>query len=464
MPLERKYLLIAILATLAIRVAFLAFTAFLPINPKYHANDSIGYVALAQELVATGIFMRPDLPGEVDQRNRTYEVVRTPGYPVLLIPGVWLHHVYGVTIAMQTVVSAGTAYFIFRIAMMLFNQAPIALAAALLFAIDPMSVFFNRYLLTETWFTFLLTVFLYFLLRYLRQRSPRYLLAAAVLVAAGAFVRPAAYFLPIAVTLGLLAFGFLSQVERRKIAVHALAFLVVSMSPLLAWQARNWALTGYSGFSAIADINLYYYNAGAVLALKTGVPYDELQVRMGLWGLEDYFKNFPEQTHWTDAERFSFLRRSALRTLADHPYLLVKTSIQGILRFLFDPGGTKYVKLFQGESDQIQYYAYVVNHGYLKTILLLLKERPLMFWANLIQAILLLGTYLLAVIGLSRNPPANCALWTLAGVALYFILVSAGPADGPRFRVAIVPIICLFAGPGWIWLERQWRRRGGFKQ
>jgi 4-amino-4-deoxy-L-arabinose transferase-like glycosyltransferase len=459
MTLERKYLLIAILVTLAIRGVFLGFTGLLPINPKYHANDSIQYVALAQELVATGKFIRPDLPGEVDQRNGTYEVVRTPGYPVLLIPGVVLHQVYGITIAMQTMVSVATAYFIFRIAMMLFSQAPIALAAALLFAIDPMSVFFNRYLLTETWFTFLITVFLYALLRYLRQRSPKYLLAAAALVAAAAFIRPAAYFLPIAVTLGLLVFDFLRQVERRKILVQAMAFLIVSMSPLVAWQARNWALTGYSGFSAIADINLYYYNAGAVLALKSGVPYDELQVQLGLWGLEDYFKNFPEQTHWSDAERFSFLRRSALRTLADHPYLMVKTSIQGILRFLFDPGGAKYVKLFQGESDQVQFYAYVVNHGYLKTILLLFKERPLMFWANLIPAILLVGTYLLAAIGLYRNLPANSAIWTLMGVALYFILVSAGPADGPRFRVAIVPIICLLAGPGWIWLyRRKWRR------
>jgi 4-amino-4-deoxy-L-arabinose transferase-like glycosyltransferase len=369
---------------------------------------------------------------------------------------VLLDQVYGITIAIQTMVSAGTAYFIFRIAMMLFNRAPIALAAALLFAIDPMSIFFNRYLLTETWFTFLITVFLYLWLRYLHQRSPKYLLTAAVLVAAAAFVRPAAYFLPVAVTLGLLVFAFLRQEERRKIMVHALAFFILSMGPLIAWQARNWAQTGYSGFSAIADINLYFYNAGAVLALKSGVPYDELQVHMGLWNLQDYFRNFPEQTRWSDAERFSFMRRAALRTLAGHPYLWAKTTIQGMLRFLFDPGGTKYVKLFQGESDQIQFYAYVVSYGYLKTILKLFKERPLIFWSNLIPAILLLGCYLLAVIGLSRNPPTKAAVWTLAGVALYFILVSAGPADGPRFRVVILPIICLFAGPGWVWLYQQW--------
>lgn len=456
MSLERKYLLIAILVTLLTRGAFLGLTALLPINPEYHANDSILYVALAKELVATGKFLRPELPGEIDQHNLTPELVRTPGYPLLLIPGVVLGQVSGITIAIQTMVSAGTAYFIFRIAMMLFQQAPIALAAALLFAIDPMSIFFNRYLLTETWGTFLITVFLYFLLRYLRQRSFKYLLAAAALVAAAAFVRPAAYFLPAAATLGLLVFGFFRQEEKKKIAVHALAFFVLSMSPLAGWQARNWALTGYSGFSAIAEINLYYYNAGAVLALKTGVPYDELQVRMGLWDLQDYFRNFPEQTHWSDAERFSFMRRAALGILAHHPYLLAKTTLQGILRFLFDPGGTKYVKLFQGESDQIQFYAYVVNHGYLKTIILMFKERPLMFWANLIPAVLLLGHYLLAAIGLVRNPPAKTAVLALTGVALYFLMVSAGPADGPRFRVAIWPIICLFAGPGWVWLYRQW--------
>ncbi|MFZ5450920.1 MAG: glycosyltransferase family 39 protein [Thermodesulfobacteriota bacterium] len=456
MSREGKYLLIAILVTLATRVAFLGLTALLPINSRYHANDSIQYVALAQELAATGNFIRPDLPGEIDQRNRTYELVRTPGYPVLLMPGILLRHVYGVTIAMQTMVSAGTAYFIFRIAMMLFSQAPIALAAALLFAIDPMSIFFNRYLLTETWFTFLLTVFLYCLLRYLRQRSSKNLLTAAVLVAAAVFVRPAAYFLPAAVCLGLLVFGFLHREERRKVVLQTLAFFLLSMSPLVAWQARNWALTGYSGFSAIADINLYFYNAGAVLAMKTGVPYDEVQERLGLWNLKDYFKNFPEQSRWSDAQRFHFLWRSALRIFAAHPLLLVKATIQGMLRFLFDPGGTKYVKLFRGESDQIRFYAYVVNHGYLKTILLLFQERPFVFWGNLIPAILLLGYYFLAAIGLFRNPPGAWEGLTLMGVALYFLLVSAGPADGPRFRVVVVPIICLFAGSGWVWLSRWW--------
>jgi hypothetical protein len=152
--------------------------------------------------------------------------------------------------------------------------------------------------------------------------------------------------------------------------------------------------------------------------------------------------------------------RSALRTFADNPFLLIKTTLQGMLRFLFDPGGAKYLKLFQGESDQIQFYAYVVNHGYLKTILVLFKEKPLMFWANLVPAVLLLGYYLLAVIGLFRNPPDRAALGALIGVALYFLVISAGPADGPRFRLTIVPIICLLAGPGWVWLCRRLHSQG----
>ena len=57
----------------------------------FYAPDSGNYVKLAQTLSETGRFEKQGEP----------ELVRTPGYPLFLVPGVIIGHVEGVTIVLQ---------------------------------------------------------------------------------------------------------------------------------------------------------------------------------------------------------------------------------------------------------------------------------------------------------------------------------------------------------------------------
>ena len=96
-----------------------------------------------------------------------------------------------------------------------------------------------------------------------------------------------------------------------------------------------------------------------------------------------------------------------------------------------------------------------VDHGIVAVVGRLFKERPVLFWSNLLLGLLLGLYYLLSAIGLLSGRFDAPAAVLLLAVAAYFVLVSGGPAGENRFRLPIMPIVCLFAGAG---LSVIWKR------
>jgi hypothetical protein len=63
----------------------------------------------------------------------------------------------------------------------------------------------------------------------------------------------------------------------------------------------------------------------------------------------------------------------------------------------------------------------------------------------------LLAFYLLALRGIARGIVGNPYLALMLGTAFYFIglcAVTAGPGYDPRFRIPILPILCIFTAAG----------------
>src|SRR5258705_93122 len=85
--------------------------------------------------------------------------------------------------------------------------------------------------------------------------------SSALGLAAAAYVRPIAYFLPIVVALCLIAAGVRLRHQRRlrQTLGHVVVLLVVAMSLTGLWRVRNWIEADYRGFSAISGVNSYFY-------------------------------------------------------------------------------------------------------------------------------------------------------------------------------------------------------------
>src|SRR5579863_4985282 len=215
----------------------------------FYDPDTDTYLTPAKELIVYHRFFSAGIP----------EIVRTPGYPLLLTLGLLLQHLEVITILAQIMTSCFTVYMVYLIAQSLFRREQVAIIAAVLYAIEPLSIFYTSQLLSETLFAALGTVWLYFSLRYLDSYRPWNLVVSGVALAASVYVRPIAYFLPILIAGGL---GVLALVDGQKnmsrLLKHAAVFLVVSTSLIVPWQLRNGSETGYFGFSGASCINMYF--------------------------------------------------------------------------------------------------------------------------------------------------------------------------------------------------------------
>jgi hypothetical protein len=61
---------------------------------------------------------------------------------------------------------------------------------------------------------------------------------------------------------------------------------------------------------------------------------------------------------------------------------------------------------------------------------------------------LLLAFYLFALCGVLRRESRRAQFWLLIGVALYFLAVSGGAQAVGRYRLPVMPVVCVFAAEG----------------
>ena len=407
----------------------------------FHAQDTATYVEPARQLIAHGRFSTSD---------GTPDIIRTPGYPLLLLPGLLLDRLEPVTVTFQILISCFTVYLVYRTAYLLFESETVALLAAALYAIEPLSIIFTSLLVTETLFAAIVMVSVYYLVRYLKRRSLWDLLASGIALAASVYVRPIGYFLPVILAAWLAAWAIITgQENKRRFMIHISAFVIVSLGLTSLWQVRNKIETGYSGFSSIATIYLYFYSAASVLAAEQHVPWVEMQNRLGYQNEGIYFQQHPDQRAWPIAQRLHYINREANHVLLSRPFTYARIHSAGVFRSVFDPGSTDFLKFFHFYPKAGGLLAVLVDQGVVKTMGALFVTRPLVFWINAVLLPLLALNLLCAcaVLFSKRLMRDPCVLTSLL-IVTYYIVISGGPAALGRFRHPVMPILSVLAGYG----------------
>src|SRR2546422_63621 len=144
--------------------------------PAFYVPDTGTYIAPARELLTHGTFTRGGQP----------ELARTPGYPLLLVPGIWLGHPESTTITLQIVLSALTVAGVFVLGRLVFNDQRVALVAAALYAVEPLSVIYSAILVAETLFTVLVVWSCVLIVAYVRGSRLGTLVGGMALLAGSA--------------------------------------------------------------------------------------------------------------------------------------------------------------------------------------------------------------------------------------------------------------------------------------
>jgi hypothetical protein len=439
-----------LLLALVTRVAMFAITWHnFPDLAVLHTVDTASYLEPAKSLLSRGDFSQQGMP----------ELVRTPGYPLLLSAGIALGHVEVVTFALQTLLSLITVGVIYRLARSLTSSGQVATIAGLLLAIEPLSVTYSSWMASETLFTCLLVLMIAALASYGRSNSIAQLTVAAAVLAAATLVRPISYFLPPVIALALFGRGLWRFDSRLRSAAAALLFLIVSFGPTAGWQVRNWAVAGYGGFSAITDWNLYFFQGASVLAYQKHQSLDATYAEMGnRWGKlgDEFYALHPELRLAGQAETFRFMRREGSRLVRQHPLTYAQIHLRGLAMLLLNPGAADLLALMNLIPEN-QAESHPIDTGILAIFRRMHRESPTLLYTNLLLAAGLGILYSAAALGLvSSLGRWSWGLTVLVLMVGYLVTISGGPTGIPRLRHPVMPLACLLSGIG-ITAALRWR-------
>lgn len=241
------------IALAALKAAACAYVYFCnPLGESVLAfPDSLTYVYPAQTLLQYGQMWEAVSVAPM--------LLRTPGYPffLALIQALAGNLTWTVAIV-QNLLSLLLLIPVYLIARQLATQNAARWAAGFC-AVSVLYFTLSFAVLTETLCVFLLAWSVYFIIRFFSYPRGRDLAAAAVLLAAAVYVRPAAYYwmFASAVILACFSAGKLIRFPVRKILLFFVVPLVLCIAP---WQIRNAVQTGFGGFTSVGAYNLYMWN------------------------------------------------------------------------------------------------------------------------------------------------------------------------------------------------------------
>ncbi len=228
----------------------------------YHGwDDAAQYQAMAKGLVETGTFSAHTnvLKGGDQyewhpvQDGHQITAHRLPGYPLFLWPlfGIFPEHYWAAFIA-QAFVDALTCGFVFLISLNAFRHRRAAILASVLYAIDPIAIHYSQRLITETLFTFLVTVSLYLCVRSFQNQAWKSSALAGLGLGVATLVKPIALYFGAIPALCIALHGK----RRPSKALRVGALLACTSLVLLPWMERNRQEFGHFKLSNAAGNTL----------------------------------------------------------------------------------------------------------------------------------------------------------------------------------------------------------------
>lgn len=379
------------------------------------------------------------------------------------------------------------------------------LLAALLQAISPLAAAASCRILSDSIFAFMLIAAVMLLVRHFRTGGWWSLLSASLVMGVSCYVRPVGFAFSAVMALvivcsrrgtGILsvsppagqagrgAVSALPETEeatgetpvglmggtpmlRPRRLLRTLAFVAVIASCVAPWVARNVIVADYWGFSSFATDSMYWYSAAEIEARQQGVPveqvreqFDEAESRAPF--AADVVTRPAMGTAPCDRTPGGLARyrwAKAREIIFAHPWQYAGIHLKGDVAFWL-PGATEALEVMGYTSGG-------------KGTLDVLHRKGLVTAARhyfggdttaMVLAGVMAGIWLVRYLGVIL-----CGLWRLrlrkmtsAGWLCVLLVVTAcllpGPANHPRFRVPVEPILSVAAAIGYLGL-RQWRRR-----
>jgi 4-amino-4-deoxy-L-arabinose transferase-like glycosyltransferase len=418
---------------------FIGFFVYIHgLSPSFDSLQSDAYLGLSVSLYERGVFTLSTTTPYIPQ------VTHVPGYPFFLsvTAAPWQNVLPA--LFLQAVLFAFTAVFVYRLFEGSFTPR-VRLIAALLFSLEPYTLFTVAAPLSETLFLFLFIGGLLLLRRAYEKNRVALFFLAGVLFGMSILVRPVIqYAVPLVALLLLAAYVFL----RRPRALASFGALILgTVLVLLPWGYRNYDAFGVWTLSTKGPYSFYFFEGAELL------KYQGLSSVAATEHLVERAKRvYPEVRTADDlrAPRYAaFLTQETLTIISESPTLFAKMYLVSLGTFFLTDGyrlmGYELTKgalvppnitrsVVQGEWQALgEHFA---AHPFQLAFLLF----GLMFWS--LTLLFAARGFVASFLRFDRKlifASLACAL-----IIAYFAILT-GPLAQARYRIPATPFLFLLA-------------------
>jgi hypothetical protein len=372
---------------------------------------------------------------------------RDPGYPAFLAASyaVFGHRIKAVLL-LQMIMHALTAVLAYSIAKSIFTESS-AFLAGVLAAVFPTLANMSGYLLSETFFTFALSLGVYAHMKGLKSRSVAWCAFAGLVFGAATLTKAAALLLPVFLAGIAVVTAVLTGKEMKRLCICLLVLLIIPAALASAWMMRNKA-----------EFNTYS------ITLRGGEA---------LWSRAEKLDDGPKEVLITACYNFSeFLGQKLFPGAAERPerYLFKDFEKAEALRVRYAASGQtdpQIEEIFKREAmhkisrQPLKYIAYTFIEGIKMTAFTYIpvlnepavceyfgKLRNGDIVLSVLKGIMRMAAYVLIALFLA-GAVRNARIWDswmpLFAAVLYFTLIYSLLDAIGRYSIPLIPFYCIMA-------------------
>jgi hypothetical protein len=206
------------------------------------------------------------------------------------------------------------------------------------------------------------------------------------------------------------------------------------------WQVRNYVQTGSAEFSQTKNQYLFIAHAAAIVAQRDGLSLQDAQQRLA----QEHAASLPAHLqHASPTVILESQGRFAQAVIMNHPAIFIWTVLKGVSANLFGPSNLSH--LFGLDNVALREALMqrdVARFAPLHWIIALSSW----IYGLAFLAVLYYGVIVL----LRREGLRRSDIALLVFTVAYVIVLSSGPEAYSRFRMPIMPVLCVMAAGGLI--------------
>jgi 4-amino-4-deoxy-L-arabinose transferase-like glycosyltransferase len=349
--------------------------------------------------------------------------VRTPIYPIFLAA---CHLVSGKTIwfalLVQIVVNLLTIFITYKITLEFFSKR-IALLTIFLLAIDYHQAELAVCLLTDTLFTFIFVVSIYFLCIGLRRnRIIQYMAISGCFLGLATLTRPISSLFPFVAVFFIICFVFFTnkhdtvRLKFKLITKYSLFYVVFFLIIIAPWLYRNYSLYKEPKLTSLAGVNLLLYNVAITEADRTGQSYKETRA----YFMQKAYESGCDTIEYNSFKNSTILTQIAIEYIKNNFFTYCKSHLKGMINMFYNFERFSETKTLSGFAK----------------------------YKNIVFLIYFGIIYLFSIWGVVSAIKKKYIITLLFLLIIIYFDVITGVVGDPRYEVPIMPFIYIFCAVG----------------